>query len=560
MARKITRLLLLASLLLIGLITTRSGHYLPILTVATSETPTIRITDEVRQQCQRWMGSMLSQSTVEVDSDSKTVDLDQLSRVRIFNQCVFKVNTRCNPEVERSTFDWLSGMAPRITNTKVKNEPLFRANANECYTQAIQSTLRGKGLVLTATDAHFKSILNLIVLLRTLDTRMSLQIVHKGEISDFSQQRLLLAATSNWSGDRAIMSMLRNPKYKSSFRKLDLSFIDVSLAIKPEYKDRFVRFNNKLLANFFNTFEESMLIDTDTVFLKSPDEFLQFDQYISKGTFFFKDRSLANTHKSAGSISMFKSMLPTMEDAKYGINQVSSYTLNQRFFHGFLHLQEAGVVLIDRRRHFETSLMAAHLSLHRESIMELTWGDKELYWLSFAISGDESYHFNHNHAASVGELSPDPDHSHYPHLHNLREICSSHPAHIADDNHTLLWMNSGFKHCKKTMYHDETNPFFKGWTQEEKKKYNTGPIRIKAALIPPEPPTPGLTPVDDIPTRGWVPRDYCEMYTICAYTDVAGYKDKGILLEFSEEEQHWFNYLSNSWFSSIDVLKHLARL
>ena len=77
-----------------------------------------------------------------------------------------------------------------------------------------------------------------------------------------------------------------------------------------------------------------------------------------------------------------------------------------------------------------------------------------MFWLSLSILGDENFEFNKHPAAAIGQITPYQERikglKTVPESLISKEICSNHPAHINDeDNHTLLWFNSGFKFCNQ---------------------------------------------------------------------------------------------------------------
>lgn len=65
---------------------------------------------------------------------------------------------------------------------------------------------------------------------------------------------------------------------------------------------------------------------------------------------------------------------------------------------------------------------------------------------------------------AIGELTPPQDRARKDGTwHHSKEICSPHPGHVSgDDNHSLLWINSGFRFCHQA---DEVN-----FEKEAKKK------------------------------------------------------------------------------------------
>ena len=77
-----------------------------------------------------------------------------------------------------------------------------------------------------------------------------------------------------------------------------------------------------------------------------------------------------------------------------------------------------------------------------------------MFWLSLSIIGDENYQFNSHPAAAIGQLTTYQERvktfENPPSSFKSQEICANHPAHISDeDNHTLLWFNSGFQFCNQ---------------------------------------------------------------------------------------------------------------
>ena len=132
--------------------------------------------------------------------------------------------------------------------------------------------------------------------------------------------------------------------------------------------------------------------------------------------------------------------------------------------------------------------MTIVLNSHMETSREMVHGDKELYWLAMSISGDESYAFNKAFAGSIGEIAT-RNRSHYPTNDALKEICSNQPAHIytgpITEKKELLWMNTGFKYCKKIINSDKSNPIFAEMTPDEIREYSAPPLKIKVVIIPP---------------------------------------------------------------------------
>ncbi|KAF8002074.1 hypothetical protein HF325_003039 [Metschnikowia pulcherrima] len=176
-------------------------------------------------------------------------------------------------------------------------------------------------------------------------------------------------------------------------------------------------------------------------------------------------------------------------DMIMGIKPVTNHTLNNLYMKGWRHHQEAGLVMLNKRRHFRSLLTLLTLTLWGEPVKSLIWGDKEMYWLAMSMAGDEDYTFNQYGAASVGELTLQNDLKHYNNT-AASELCSSHPGHVSADGQ-LLWINSGFSYCKKNGYaRDKLRfPFSAFEDKEDVKSLYENPLKIRHAILPPELPT-----------------------------------------------------------------------
>lgn len=476
---------------------------------------------------------------------------NQTALIRSYNHC-FLNEDNSDVELERKLYPWFSFNSPIVTGTKSTKQLFKFNNLND-----IKKQLRGKGIVMSASEFHLRELIYLFALFRALDTTLPIQIIHRGDLSEFSQQSLMKFAQADIS--TSIEKNIDVGEYNGAYPKLNVEFVDVSKAINPGYEDKFKRFSNKLLAYLFNSFQEVILMDVDSVPLVSLESFFELEEYKSTGAFFFKDRSLHAGHSQKDTVQFFSSLLPTtLDNEKLGIKKVTNITLENLYFKGFANLMESGMVIVDRSKHFTNPLMALSLSLWNNAIMSRVWGDKELYWISLSISGDENYQFNNYHAASIGEISPTAN-SHYPEQQNLQELCSNHPAHIYKDN-TLLWMNTGFKYCKKIIHSDPTNPFFRGWPQEEVDRFNSAALKIRQALIPPIPESPGESfwkGETSSPVFGWESLPYCESYTLCAYDRL--YTDVGTVIEFNEEKQKWYDFLGEVYTNGMQILVSVTK-
>lgn len=496
-----------------------------------------------------------------------------VSQVRIFNQCYFKLRAqRCSNIMEMGIYPWLNqrgslklSKVDQLTGELHTIDSYVPLDRDDCFLSEFKKKLKGKGIVVSATEHHFRDLLSLILLLRRLNTEYPLQIIHKGDLSDFSIERLSKIAIQDFrefEDDELVRKLFyKNGKF-IDFPRLNLQFLDISNMITNAYKDKFQRFSNKLLAYFFSTFEEIILMDVDAVSFVPMDTYFNIPEYLLNGAFFFKDRLFVEIKHDDAVTEHFTKLLPKQIDYDdYGINLPTNHTLKNNFFRGFAHLAESGLLIVNKLKHFENPLMAITLNMYEDTVMAKVYGDKELYWFAMSVSGDENYSFNRAYAGSIGEPTFGKK-SHFPTNPFSKEICSNHPAHLytdlLDDKLTLYWMNTGFKYCKKILSYNENNPAFQGWSIEKFTDWNDNtPLKIRAVVIPPAPKDLIYTEPKKHngvePFRAWFPKDYCDSYTFCAYDYVNG-DDGDYMYFYTQQEQDYFDNLGDIWMSSMKLL------
>lgn len=417
-----------------------------------------------------------------------------------------------------------------------------------CLVQELHSKVSGKGIVITTNVKYAPSTVALIRVLRALGNTYPIEIVHTG-LSKRRFSEILKAA-------RALKSELGLPTSQelenSDFPPQELWFIDVSRSISSNTRQLHLGYGMKLMALLFSTFEEVVLMDSDAVPMVPMDVFFGMLQYRETGTVFFQDRSDLRFNPDEY-LDFFAALMPNDTDTRlFGIPGATQHTFGNRYMkQKFYYFMEAGVVVINKKQHISGVLMAATLGYWKDAIHEMLWGDKELYWLGLLLAGDENYKFNLLHAAAVGEILELKLHF-FPKL-GATEVCSTHPGQISDnDGHTLLWINSGFEVCKstKTLSWDSAQPRYKGLTRIQLRQRYKLPLKIEAALIPPL--VTKDYEVPNSPPRGWKQTQFCHSYLWCAYDVVADRTDdadRGIVVQYSEEEMLFYDFLGEIWVS-----------
>ena len=110
--------------------------------------------------------------------------------------------------------------------------------------------------MITISDSHLDDCIRLIHLLRYLDNKLPIQIIHTG-LSDVTKNQLRQASTSDFQG---------KPHQ-------NVTLVNVTPAIEEKYLHKFDKFGHKILAVLFNTFQEIILLDADTVLTQNQQNF-----------------------------------------------------------------------------------------------------------------------------------------------------------------------------------------------------------------------------------------------------------------------------------------------
>lgn len=158
----------------------------------------------------------------------------------------------------------------------------------------------------------------------------------------------------------------------------------------------------KPFAILMSSFREVLFVDADALFFTNPQTLFNDEQYTSTGALFFKDRNLSPEKKRG----WLKSILP---------NPISDQVKKCRMWTGESgHMQDSGVLLIDKWQHFVPLLLATRLNgpdrdgnpaTGKKGVYEMVYGDKETFWLSWELAGDSSYAFHDSVAGTMGVLN-----------------------------------------------------------------------------------------------------------------------------------------------------------
>lgn len=184
-----------------------------------------------------------------------------------------------------------------------------------------------------------------------------------------------------------------------------LETTDICKGASVAQKKRLRGFFCKAMAMVMAPFRETMLVDTDVIWLKNPDLLFQSPQYKQTGTLFFRDRLLLEHPGDTDGLQYekTKAFIERLSTGYSGL-LVNSSAIATRLFNGFdgsanyfwnsaaiqqgvrlRHVQESSVVMINRAKVPKT------IQIIRQLIpsFNLGYGDKEIYWIAATIAGEE---------------------------------------------------------------------------------------------------------------------------------------------------------------------------
>ncbi|CAN3373219.1 hypothetical protein DIURU_001130 [Diutina rugosa] len=467
------------------------------------------------------------------------------------------------------------------------------SDGHPSWLNQFKNRLQGKGIVMSIADKHVNDAVKFIRLLRALDNVYPLQIVYYDDLSPESKQRLVHAAREKMIVPPKSFHDVNPDYFKPGYmdhtnergemvglRPQTIHFVNVFPAISKEYRNKFGGFGNKFFATFFNSFEEFIIVDADTVLLHPPQYFFSMDKYVEKGAYFWKDRLMTMRRPKSDGFFFDKVSPSVVDQVMFGIPIITNFTLDNGYFNKLQYLQESGVVTVDRKRHFGSLLMCIMLQFYGLS-RDRSYGDKELFWAGFSVNGDEDYAWSDHFAGSIGPLTPKhwslkhgkTDGDNPENWRKAREVCSPHPAHVSGQDNTIAWFNSGFQTCGKTEQigdkgvkkdFEQHRQFRWLETLDEFRAFYDSPLDIEACIVPPETSYDTMERKNDEgePGVGWHwAKEYCKQYTYCAYDRIGGKRRTqdgeeedthadGVLVTPGVETRHYYRYLGDVWIAS----------
>lgn len=335
----------------------------------------------------------------------------------------------------------------------------------------------GKGLVFTGGDRQVRYISTSIKAIRELGCSLPVEVLFLGDDDMREENRDKLEELDGVT-TRNVGQMIA-----------DKGWTVKGWAAKP-------------FAILMSSFREVIFIDADALFLQNPEILFHSSGYTETGALFFKDRNLLPENRRG----WLKSFLP---------KPISHHVKKNRMWTGESgHMQDSGVVVVDKWKHFVALLLTTRLngpdrdgnkSQGKKGVYEMVYGDKETFWLSWELADDLDYAFHDSVAGtmgSLGPLEPDPKKQTSPsksdkkatkkapikqpaddddneddeddgddddrgseEREELNAVCSAQLLHF-DEEGVPLWFNGWLARTKQASKKLETDVSFEGYMKE----------------------------------------------------------------------------------------------
>ncbi|KAJ6188271.1 hypothetical protein N7519_003179 [Penicillium mononematosum] len=237
----------------------------------------------------------------------------------------------------------------------------------------VSSRHGGRGIVTTAGNNHAPFLLAAIPSFRLLGCDLPVEVMYLGE-SDLSKDfRTKLDALPGVT-TRDLSAMLNDEGWRVN-----------GWAGKP-------------FSILFSSFREVIFIDADSLFFVNPELLFNDPDYVRTGALFFKDRNILPESKK----EWLQKILP---------KPISRSVQESRMWTGESgHVQESGVVVVDKWMHFVALLLVCRMNgPDRDGngagivgTYDMVYGDKETFWLGWELAGDTSYAFHPGGSGVMG--------------------------------------------------------------------------------------------------------------------------------------------------------------
>lgn len=420
--------------------------------------------------------------------------------------------------------------------TELKIPSMAQDSSANFWNNWIESS-RGKGVALTFNPAELTLFHNQLRVLSKLNNTLPVQVITSG----FEFTKIQIEQLSQFVMDT----------------DQEVTLVDCgSILVKEFAQDHIKEYINKWLAALFNTFEEVILLDVDTVPFINVGKFFEEPQYQATGMALFKDRAMMNEHTYEYCTEALAGLEPSHEENKLmgtkllfestqgGLPKTEAAVVYQKFFQdNVLHHVDSGLVPVKKINNFGGLLFSFMMNLDSK-IRRCLHGDKEFFWLGQLYAG-KNYAMYPEDAGVIGLLEDTP-------MEALTQtsytICGSQLAHTlyspTKEIHQLVWANGGLSTCKVPQGAEKDFERLPDYFMarygdvETTKQLYAAPVHIQAMIIP------------DTQKAPWFQLSECGDNAFCtsAIEDTEdGRNSVSTLIQFTQKEQEFLDSISFAW-------------
>ncbi|KAI8895740.1 mannosyltransferase putative-domain-containing protein [Globomyces pollinis-pini] len=271
----------------------------------------------------------------------------------------------------------------------------------------LYESYKGSGLVICMGNEQVRyALVTLEIIRKVFKFELPIEVFYMGD-NDLSKEN-----------QETIKEKISDVKLVDITKLFDMNTITIGgWAIKP-------------FAVLASSFEKVLMMDSDVIFLQSPQTLFDSKLFTTKGALFFHDRTLYSQGPST--LNWMYSLMP---------KPPSEYSGSLRTFRKQTkHEQESGVVLIDKRERFHGILATCLLNAGgiRRYTYDRVFGDKETFWLGMEMAQEE-YTFNGHYPGNLGVSKK---------VGGYYQLCCRQILHF-DENDSPIWYNGGMQEMKR---------------------------------------------------------------------------------------------------------------
>jgi len=287
---------------------------------------------------------------------------------------------------------------------------------------------KGRGIVLCTGSFHFRFARSTVDSLRNvIKTDLPIEIFYNGE-SDLS----LAHRKQLEEYDRVFCTDI------TQYFDNDILFIN-GWAIKP-------------FALLASRFEEVILIDADSAYIRDPALWFEDEGYKETGTLLFKDRTLyPGPHRGSEWLHSW-------------MKEPGEYAKNSRFYNELSsHELESSTVVVNKNKRLLGLLLTCKFNerkIRDRVVYQNVFGDKETYWMAYDMAR-EPYSVLPRPIAYIGEINYGEDIEDK----NQKQLCG-HIGHTDRDGKIMFWNDHIIKDKHDPKY-DNKLLRFEGWFFED---------------------------------------------------------------------------------------------